>query len=367
MMVRIHINVLELIAIDEDFKRKVREVISEGVSLSLLKESRKTNRKFAAYNSRSLKKFDSILSYLINQPNELSANQKNLLFNLGLISNHGRQSITEIGFKFLLSDRPSQINQLIIQYVEYAKSMKANLPALFTLLFNLHLTLHEKLYVFRSDENDYAVYESFLNDLEELGLIYQKKRGVKDAEKPKRIMKSDLLNMWQEEIPPKEIKEEDKFLIVESNFRYMAYTSSPYHRSLLSLFSAIDYEFPTRIIGSIDSETVIMALKKGITAEQICFYLRKHGRYQIEAEGVDPKLSVIPENVLEQIKLWEKDLHCLTCQGGNMITGFDTEEKYKRFVAIVKSDGKLVYASSKERTVVCNGTSAEIRELYLKI
>jgi len=366
-MVKVYVSTLELIAIDENFKRKVRDITGEGVNLSLLKESRKTNRKFAAYNARSLKKFDSILSYLIEQPNEISTNQKSLLLHLRLISDHGKQSITRIGFKFLLSDRPAQVNQLIIQYVEYAKAIKANLTALFTLLFNLHLTLYEKLYMFKSDENDYATYEPFLNDLEELGLIYQKKRGARGAEKPKRIMKSDLLHIWQEEIPPKEVKEEDKFLIVESNFRYMAYTSSPYHRSLLSLFSAIDYEFPNSIIGSIDSETIIMALKRGITAEQICFYLQKHGRYQIEPEGIDPKLSVIPENVIEQIKLWEEDLNCLKCQGAFMITGFDTEEKYKKFLASAKGTAKLVYANNKEKIIVCKGTSAQVKEIYSKI
>ena len=70
---------IELIIIDEEFKAKLKSVISEGAKLSLLRESRKPHKKFAVHNSYSFKKFNLILSYLISQPSEITETQRSLI------------------------------------------------------------------------------------------------------------------------------------------------------------------------------------------------------------------------------------------------------------------------------------------------
>ena len=112
---------IELIIIDEEFKAKLKSVISEGAKLSLLRESRKPHKKFAVHNSYSFKKFNLILSYLISQPSEITETQRSLIQKLKLISG---KNVSRVGFRFLLSETPAQVNQLIIQYIEYAKNTK---------------------------------------------------------------------------------------------------------------------------------------------------------------------------------------------------------------------------------------------------
>ena len=48
-----------------------------------------------------------------------------------------------------------------------------------------------------------------------------------------------------------EASKQDKFIIVETNFKLYAYTSSKLYQALLKLFVRVEYAFPNLIVGSL--------------------------------------------------------------------------------------------------------------------
>ena len=72
--------------------------------------------------------------------------------------------------------------------------------------------------------------------------------------------------------------ESDKkgYILIETNFKVYAYTSSPLQIAILSLFISMQTRFPNMVVGSLTRDSVREALTRGISAEQIVFYLTSH-------------------------------------------------------------------------------------------
>lgn len=127
-----------------------------------------------------------------------------------------------------------------MQYLEYTREiMKPQLVLIIRFLFNIHFTLYGKFYVLQKDPALMPLFLRILADFEELGLVCRGSR-----KRLKKFTKSSLLHLWQSETETRELPESEKFLVVESNFRYVAYTGSPYHRALLS--STAHFNLPRR-------------------------------------------------------------------------------------------------------------------------
>jgi transcription initiation factor TFIIH subunit 4 len=62
---------------------------------------------------------------------------------------------------------------------------------------------------------------------------------------------------------------DDKSIVVETNFKVYAYTSSNLYMAILNLFCKIEMVFPNFICGMITRDKVRNAFKSGITAQQI--------------------------------------------------------------------------------------------------
>ncbi len=116
---------------------------------------------------------------------------------------------------------------MLMQYLKYAKDRLQPLDSLLRFLFNLHFMLPDRFYKLSLTPDAKAVFKSIVAEFEELGLLYRSESGS-------RIAASPLLKLWQKEPSTVAASENDQFLIVESNFRYVAYTTSPFHRSILS-------------------------------------------------------------------------------------------------------------------------------------
>ena len=59
------------------------------------------------------------------------------------------------------------------------------------------------------------------------------------------------------------------YIIVETNYKVYAYTSSELQIALLSLFVHLQYRLPNLAVGLVTRESVRSALINGITAEQV--------------------------------------------------------------------------------------------------
>jgi len=141
----------------------------------------------------------------------------------------------------------------------------------------------------------------------------------------------------------------EKFLIVETNFKVYAYTSSKLHLAILKLFLRVECAFPNFIVATLVRSNLQAAIQRGISSRQIVEFLESHthvtarqsklamqqslmqnmsstayfdytsaGRGATQTSLADliglstgTRQSAVPANVKQQIELWEKELNCV--------------------------------------------------------
>ncbi|CRK10151.1 hypothetical protein BN1723_020980, partial [Verticillium longisporum] len=70
-------------------------------------------------------------------------------------------------------------------------------------------------------------------------------------------------------------------IIVETNYRVYAYTTSQLQIAVLSLFCHLSVKFPGMVSGRLTRQSVRQAIDFGITADQIISYLAAHAHEQM--------------------------------------------------------------------------------------
>lgn len=91
-------------------------------------------------------------------------------------------------------------------------------------------------------------------------------------------------------------------IIVESNFNVYAYTSNPRNISLLDLFTRNEKALPGFYVAKLTREAVQRAIRKGITRQLIEDFLTNNAHPCLVSQK-----TVIPENVVDQLVIWEKE------------------------------------------------------------
>ena len=76
-------------------------------------------------------------------------------------------------------------------------------------------------------------------------------------------------------------REEQGYLILETNYRVYAYTANLLRIAILNLFVTLKSRLPNLVIGQLTRHSVKSALNKGITADQIITYLTHHAHPQM--------------------------------------------------------------------------------------
>lgn len=122
------------------------------------------------------------------------------------------------------------------------------------------------------------------------------------------------------------------FLVVETNYRIYAYTSSPLQIAILQLFCRLSTRYPNMIAGKITRESIRRAVAMGITADQIISFMSTHAHPQMKKQNLS---LVLPPTVVDQIRLWQ-------IEGERMkaTTGF----LFKDFVNVAEFEGPCRYA-----------------------
>jgi transcription initiation factor TFIIH subunit 4 len=101
----------------------------------------------------------------------------------------------------------------------------------------------------------------------------------------------------------------DLRIIVETNFQVCAYVQSELHLEMLKLFVEVSVRFPNMAFGTITSSKAKKAFSMGITAGQVVDFLTSHAHAQVRE-----RLNVIPQNVHDQLVLWEAELDRLNAE-----------------------------------------------------
>ncbi|KAH9304490.1 hypothetical protein KI387_008894, partial [Taxus chinensis] len=115
-------------------------------------------------------------------------------------------------------------------------------------------------------------------------------------------------------------KQAEGFVVVETNFRVYAYTTSGLHSEILRLFSRLEYQLPNLVVGAITKESLYKAFANGITGDQIISFLQQHAHPRVAQ-----RLPSVPENVTDQIRLWESDRNRVQITPAYMYDDFPSE------------------------------------------
>jgi transcription initiation factor TFIIH subunit 4 len=131
------------------------------------------------------------------------------------------------------------------------------------------------------------------------------------------------------------------YILLETNYRFYAYTSSPLPISILSLFATLHTRYPNLITGKITKSSVQNAITMGITSAQIIAYLTVHAHPLLRAQASQHGLPILPPTVVDQIRLWQIEGERMTTFSGFLIKDLASEEDYEKAVAYAEALGVL--------------------------
>ncbi|CAI8016685.1 General transcription factor IIH subunit 4 [Geodia barretti] len=211
---------------------------------------------------------------------------RHILEHSNLMSSGGSGlTITTRGFQFLLLERSTQVWFFIINYLQVVTAERGfNLLECLSYLFQLSFSTLGKDY---SREGMTECQEGLLQHLRMFGLVYQRKRSSRRYYPTKLaidlVSGARLSSSSSQSVSVAPRASSPGFVVMETNFRVLAYTDSQLQISILSLFCQLQYRFPNMVVGTITRESIHQALINGITAEQILSFLRLHAHPQMLA------------------------------------------------------------------------------------
>jgi transcription initiation factor TFIIH subunit 4 len=79
-----------------------------------------------------------------------------------------------------------------------------------------------------------------------------------------------------------EREENYKFLIIETNFKVYAYTSSIFDRKIVEFLFEVEYIFPGFIVAHITRNSIRKVIKRGVSFQNILHYMSMHAHPQCD-------------------------------------------------------------------------------------
>ena len=207
--------------------------------------------------------------------------------------------VTAAGFRFLLTTAQEQTWVLLTQYI--SDSQKESSTSAISFLLRLTFQQPGRAYAVTDVLSD--MEQDVVRDLTHLGLLYTFEHKKRWYYVP-TLLSSGLSGGFSGDDGETKTVAAEGHVIVETNYRVYAYTSSLVEMEILRLFTRADYRLPNLYVGMLTRESVQNALRAGVDAEQIVAYLRAHAHKQARA-----KKPSVPGTVSDQIRLWARDMH----------------------------------------------------------
>ncbi|TPX10017.1 uncharacterized protein E0L32_001214 [Thyridium curvatum] len=139
-------------------------------------------------------------------------------------------------------------------------------------------------------------------------------------------------------------------IILETNYRLYAYTSSPLQIAVLALFTKMNMRFPGMVSGKLTRESIRRAVSFGITSDQIISYLAAHAHEQMHRSAASHSRPVLPPTVVDQIRLWQLENERMKSNTGFLFKDFDTVKEYQALVQYADEIGVLVWRSDEKHS-----------------
>lgn len=316
------------------------------------------------------RQWEAVLGYMVGTSSmgvqrdtiNLSRGVKHLLLACHLVEVRDRRvEITKDGFAFVLQDINTQVWHILILYVENAEDSVEVLSFLF-LLSSLELgQAYEKRHLTSTQLRTLA-------DLTDFGIVYQHS-PISDSTRfyPTRLattltsdsnaMGNTISGTLSTGTSSASNGPGAGFIIVETNYRLYAYTSSPLQISLISLFTTLKYRFPNLVTGKLTRQSIRRAVEMGITADQIISYLCTHAHPQMRKHnaakstsnpsGINP--SVLPPTVVDQIRLWQLERDRIKATPGFLFKDFANSNEFEAPCRYAEEIGVLVWKSERRK------------------
>ncbi|KAL2619942.1 hypothetical protein R1flu_000147 [Riccia fluitans] len=239
--------------------------------------------------------------------------------------------ITDAGFQFLLMDTNAQLWQIVREYVASAEDRAMDSADLINFLLELGFLNVGEPYNLNSLS---PMQQNVIKELAALGVL-QIQAGTKDRWFiPTKLATNLSASISEGSTAPSG----EGCVIIETNFRVYAYTTSKLQAEILRLFVRLEYQLPNLVVGSLTKESVSTAFSSGITSDQMITFLTKHAHPHAAS-----KTPVVPETVTDQIRLWENDRNRVETTPSYMYKDFPTEETYEAVVNYARDIGALLW------------------------
>lgn len=345
-----------------------------------------------------------------------------------LISVHGTNSrgisasITKEGFAFVLRDINTQIWALLFLYVQSAEKNEMDKIEVLSFLFflaSLELGVaystssltEEQIHMLRDLSNIGIIYIPELEDDSDEGdstppFFYPTRLATSltsDSNSTLTTTSSALGSSLQttsasyrasHTSPPSKSSVGLGYLIIETNYRVYAYTSSPLQIALLSLFVSLKSRHPNLVTGKLTKSSVQKAVRLGITADQIINFLSTNAHPSMRAEAAKrqaeanaraaaasalldnttttssdsrpengtttnenstattmtaPKIPIVDATIIDQIHLWQLERDRMTTDTGYLLKDFTSRLEYEEIARHAEEVGVLIWRSDRRR------------------
>jgi len=130
----------------------------------------------------------------------------------------------------------------------------------------------------------------------------------------------------------------DGFIVVETNFRLYAYTADPARLAALALFASVERCLPNLAVCRLTRASVLGALDRGVPAEAVIAFLRDHA-----SPHVVHRSPVVPETVMDQIRLWGAGRSKLRVAPATLYDGFANDAEFQAALGAARHVGGLMW------------------------
>jgi hypothetical protein len=153
-------------------------------------------------------------------------------------------------------------------------------------------------------------------------------------------------------------------IIVETNLQVIAYVTSDLHVALLRLFIDISIRLPNMAIGRITRDKAKEAFSVGMKSAQIIDFLTIHAHSISKT-----RMKIIPENVIDQLILWESELDRIQSTESLLIDFSQmigmSKELYQRLIEQLNQLNLILWENHSKYCFICDPTAQSIIHSFL--
>ncbi|KAI4135489.1 MAG: hypothetical protein LQ347_000631 [Umbilicaria vellea] len=299
--------------------------------------------------------WEGVLGYMVGSTGidlsdsgvKLSHGVRTLLQLGGLVEARGKKvEITQDGFAFILQEVNAQVWTVLILYLENAESLQMDPVDVLSFLFMLgSLELGQDY----SKTTLTPTQIQMLEDLGDFGIVYQPS-PPSSRFYPTRLattLTSDAGALRSVSAGfENALRSADGkgFIVIETNYRIYAYTSSQLQIAILQLFCRLSTRYPNMVAGKITRESIRRAVGMGITSDQIISFLSTHAHPQMKKNN-----PILPPTVVDQIRLWQIEGERMKATVGFLFKDFVSAAEYEAPCRYAEEIGVLVWKNDTRR------------------